>query len=198
MNRKDLLFRITEGQHGYFTSQQAEECGFSPTNFHRYLASGEWIKELRGIYRLSHYPITDRPELVLWSLWSRNKKGIVLGVWSHETALDIYELSDVMPSKLHMTVPKKFRRRTDIPKNLAFHFAELSEADIQAQQGYLITTPLRTILDISEAGELSHDLITQAVHDAFQKGVVSYKELSQANSTKSIPILTRILDEHNI
>lgn len=198
MDKKDLLFRIAEGQQGYFTSQQAEECGFSPTNFHRYIASSEWIKELRGIYRLAHYPITDRPELVLWSLWSRNKKGIVLGVWSHETALDIYELSDVMPSKLHMSVPKKFRRRTDIPKNLNLHFAELSEADIQAQQGYLVTTPLRTILDITEAGELSHDLITQAVHDAFQKGVVSYKELSLANSTKSIPILTRILDEYNL
>ena len=106
--------------------------------------------------------MTDRPELVLWSLWSRDKKGQVRGVWSHETALDIFELSDVMPSKLHMSVPKKFRKRTSIPKVLPLHYADLRDVDIQAQQGYLITTPLRTLIDIAHVGELSYDLIKQA------------------------------------
>lgn len=198
MNRKDLLFQIAERQQGYFTSSQAEECGFSPTNYHRYLNSGEWVKELRGIYRLAHYPITERPELVLWSLWSRNRAGKVQGVWSHETALDIYELSDVMPAKLHMSVSKKFRKRTPTPKILTLHFADLTESDVQSQQGYLVTTPLRTIIDIAEDGELSQDLISQAIHEALQKGVVSRKELEQAISNKSASTITRILNEYNL
>jgi len=37
---KDLLFQIADAQQGYFTSSQAEECGFARTNF-------------RGIYRLA-------------------------------------------------------------------------------------------------------------------------------------------------
>ena len=80
MSKKDLLFLIAERQQGYFTNLQAEKCGFPPSDFHRYLISKEWIKELHGIYRLAHYPMTDRPELVLWSLWSRNKTGQVRGV----------------------------------------------------------------------------------------------------------------------
>jgi predicted transcriptional regulator of viral defense system len=198
MNRKDLLFQIAERQQGYFTCSQAKECGFSPTNYHRYLTSGEWIKELRGIYRLAHYPLMERPELVLWSLWSRDNKGKVQGVWSHETALDIYELSDVMPSKLHMSVPKKFRKRTPTPEILTLHFSDLTSNDVQAQQGYIITTPLRTIVDIAKEGELTHDLISQAVHEALKKGVVSRRELEQSISNKAVPILMRILDEYKL
>src|SRR5215204_1717827 len=101
MDNKHQLFEMADRQQGYFTNAQAEQCGFSRTNFHRYLSNGEWVKEGRGIYRLTQYPITNRPELVLWSLWSRNKSGAAQGVWSYETALDIYELSDVMPAKMH-------------------------------------------------------------------------------------------------
>jgi len=185
MNNRDRLFEIADRQQGYFTSQQATKCGYSRTNFHRHITSGEWIKEQRGIYRLVHYPITSHPDLVLWSLWSRNIKGKVQGVWSHETALEIHELSDVMPAKMHMTVPKKFRKWTNIPKNLVLYFADLSDIDIITQQGYLVTKPLKTIIDIIKEGKLSEDLIVQAIRDALQKGLVSHKELNEVISYKT-------------
>lgn len=181
MDNKHQLFEIADRQQGYFTNTQAELCGFSRTNFHRYLSNGEWIKEYRGVYRLAHYPITNRPELVLWSLWSRNKNGIVQGVWSHETALDIYELSDVMPAKMHMTVPKNFRKRAAMPKVLVLHFEDLSKDDIRVQQGYMVTSPLKTLIDIVESNRLSDDLISQALHDALRKGVVPREEIRDSN-----------------
>lgn len=183
MGNKDLLFQMADSQQGYFTSQQAEECGFSRANFHRFLTSKQWIKELRGIYRLARYPITERPELVLWSLWSRNKQGKVLGVWSHVTAFDIYELSDAMPTKLQMTVPKGFRRATSIPKPLVLYFADLSEKDVQMQQGYLVTTPLKTIVDVAEESKLAEDFIIQAIQSALKRGLISRTELIQASKT---------------
>ena len=45
MDNKHQLFEIADRQQGYFTSAQAESCGFSRTNFHRYLSNAEWIKE---------------------------------------------------------------------------------------------------------------------------------------------------------
>lgn len=198
MNKKSLLFHIADSQQGYFTSSQAEECGFFPTNFHRYLNSGEWIKEMHGIYHLAHYPITERPELVQWSLWSRNKKGKIQGVWSHETALDIHGLSDVMPSKLHLSVPKKFRKLKNIPEILILHFSDLQEVDVQAQQGYFVTTPLRTLIDIAEKEELSKDLIKQSVIEAVQKGLVSPREIQQSHANCPIPKLMGILHECNL
>jgi hypothetical protein len=77
--------------------------------------SGNWIREHRGIYRLALFPTTDRPELVLWALWSRNRNEEVEGVYSHHTALSLYDLSDLNPSKLHMTVPTDCRNATKLP-----------------------------------------------------------------------------------
>lgn len=197
MTNKDLLFQIADSQQGYFTSSQAIECGYSRPNFHRYIDSGQWIKELRGIYRLAHYPITSHPDLVLWGLWSRNMRGKMQGTWSHETALELYELSDVMPAKMHMTVPKKFRKWTAMPKHIIFHFANLSSEDVIAQQGYLVTSPLKTIVDIVNEGKLSEDLIVQAIQDALQKGLFSRKQLNEAASFGTPSKLTRIVNGYN-
>lgn len=198
MGKKEDLFEIADRQQGYFTSQQAVECGYSRTNFHRYLAHREWIKEQRGIYRLAHYPATSYPDLVLWSLWSRNLKGEIQGIWSHETALEIHELSDAMPSKMHMTVPKKFRKWTKIPKNLIFYFTDLSKNEIIAQQGYFVTTPVRTIVDIIEEGKLSEEFIVQAIQDALRKGMVSLKEMHEAACCKTGSKLMKILHDYKI
>lgn len=194
MGKKDSLFEVADRQQGYFTSQQAKKCGYYDTNFHRYVASGEWLQEQRGIYRLAHYPVTSHPDLVVKSLWSRNRKGIIQGVWSHETALEIYELSDVMPAKMFMTVPKKFRKSASIPKNLVLHFAKLSKTDVISQQGYLVTTPLKTIIDIVEEGKLSEDLIVQAIRDALKKGLISHKQLSEIASANSK--IKKVLNDH--
>jgi predicted transcriptional regulator of viral defense system len=103
----------------------------------------------------------------------------VRGIWSHATALEIYELSDAMPAKMHLTVPKHFRKWTVIPKNLVLHFSDLPKAEVIAQQGYLVTAPIRTIVDLVEEGKLSLDLIVQAIQDALQKGLISRKELHE-------------------
>lgn len=179
MRRRNKLFEVADRQQGYFTSKQAEECGFSRSHFNRKIRSGEWIKEQRGIYRLANYPITDRPELVLWSLWSRDKKGCPQGIWSHETALDIYELSDIMPSKMHMTVPSRFRKQGAIPKNLKIHVAELSENDVENRQGYRVTTPLRTLLDVIKENVVAQDQIVQAIREGLERGLLSLHDIVQ-------------------
>jgi predicted transcriptional regulator of viral defense system len=179
MDRKHKLFEIADRQQGYFTAQQAQECSFSRPNFHLKLKSGEWTKEMRGIYRLAHYPASERPELVLWILWSCDKKGTPQGIWSHETALDIRELSDIMPAKMHMTVPTQFKRRIDIPKQLHLHFADIPEAEIETCQGYRITTPLRTLVDVDKEGGVSSEHIAQAIREALQRGMISHQDLLQ-------------------
>jgi len=64
----------------------------------------------------------------------------------------LYDLSDLSPAKLHMTVPKDFRRSSDIPGILVRHYADLPASDVQTAQGFKFTRPLRTILDLLEAG----------------------------------------------
>ncbi len=176
---KQLLFEVADRQRGYFTSQQAEQCGFHRSHFHRFLKSGEWEKEMRGIYRLSQYPVQGRYELVLWSLWSRNKKGIPQGVWSYETALDIHELTDVMPPKMHLTVPGKFRRNQKIPALLVLYRQDLVDDDVEIHQGYRVTKPLKTLIDVEKAQIISSDQIKLGVHQAIKRGLISKHEIQR-------------------
>jgi len=185
MGSQNQLFEIADRQQGFFTAKQAEECGYTRSNFHLRLASAEWTQEGRGIYRLARYPVTDRPELILWSLWSRNLKDVPQGVWSHETALDIHELSDVMPAKMHMTVPRGFRRRIEIPKVLCLHYANLKQSEIEERQGYRVTTPFRTLLDVFEAETVADNFLAQAVNQALERGLVAAEELHSLDKAHS-------------
>ena len=167
------LFEIAESQQGYFTFQQAITAGFSDKNHAYHVKSGDWVKVFRGIYRLVKYPIGEREELVLWYLWSRNRLNVPQGIYSYYTALDVYELSDHMPAKLHVTVPKGFRRMATTPDILILHRENLKEDEILTKQGYKVTTPLRTLIDVIGEGVLAEDLLVQAVYNAKKLGLIT-------------------------
>lgn len=195
-NPADKLFEIAESQQGYFTFQQAVEAGYSDTNHSYFVKRSDWIRAYRGIYRLAHYPIGQREELVVWYLWSRNRTDIPQGVYSHYTALDIYELSDHMPSKLHMTVPVGFRRMSKAPEILVLHKKKLLPEEIVEMQGYKITTAMRALIDVIEEGKLQKDLVDQAISDAVKKGLVTktkVSEFQQIYASSSLGKIQKIL-----
>lgn len=191
------LFEIAESQQGYFTFQQAIAAGFSDKNHAYHVKAGDWVKAFRGIYRLAKYPVGEREELVLWFLWSRNRANIPQGVYSYYTALDLYELSDYMPSKLHMTVPMGFRRMAKTPDILVLHREMLYPDEVVMKQGYKVTTPLRTLIDVIEDGGLADDLLMQAVQDAKKKGLVTKHaiETNQRFPTNVFEKLLKMMDE---
>jgi hypothetical protein len=171
------LFEFAEQQQGFFTTKQAKAAGFAENTHPYHVQVGNWIREHRGIYRLALFPTTDRPDLVLWALWSRNRNEEVEGVYSHQTALSLYDLSDVNPSKLHMTVPTGFRRNSDIPGILILHYADLPESDVQTAQGFKFTRPLRTILDVIEAGTAERNFIRQGIRQAADRGLITRQQI---------------------
>jgi len=176
------LYGMASLQQGYFTARQAKEVGYADSRFPYHIRKGRWIREGRGIYRLANYPMGDRPDLVYWSLWSCNRSGEVQGVFSHQTALAIHDLSDVMPALYHLAVPKGFRRYHKPPENLVLHFANVRENEVWEFEGYKVTSPERTIHDVL----LDESISVQAISDGLKKGVVSSAQLnSLANQLKS-------------
>ena len=174
------LFEFAEQQQGYFTAKQARAAGFAENTHPYHVTAGNWIREYRGIYRLALFPAADRPDLVLWALWSRNRNEEVEGVYSHHTALSLYDLSDLNPAKLHMTVPTDFRRNSDIPGILLLHYADLPDSDVQTAQGFKFTRPLRTILDLIEAGTVEQRFIRQALRQAVDRGLITRHQIRNA------------------
>jgi len=174
------LYEIAEGQQGFFTTKQAKAAGFAENTHPYHVQAENWIRERRGIYRLASFPRGERPDLMLWSLWSRDRAEAVQGVYSHQTALSLHDLSDVMPAKLHMTVPTSFRRSSEIPRVLVLHFADLSESDIGAADGVRVIKPIRTILDLLEGGEVPPATLRQALHEGLRRGLIRRSEIAKA------------------
>src|SRR5438270_6366912 len=166
------LFEIAEQQQGFFTAKQAKAAGFAENTHPYHVQVGNWIREHRGIYRLALFPTADRPDLVLWALWSRNRNEEVEGVYSHHTALSLYDLSDLNPAKLQMTVPTDFRRNSDIPGILVLHYADLPESDIQTTQGFKFTHPLRAVLDLIAEGAVERKFIGQALTHGVDRALI--------------------------
>ena len=179
------LFELAEQQQGFFTTKQAKAAGFAENTHPYHVQAGNWIREHRGIYRLALFPAPDRPDLVLWSLWSRNRKEEVEGVYSHETALSLYELSDLNPAKLHMTVPTNFRRNSDIPGIVVLHYRDLLKSEIQPGPGYKYTKPLRTILDLIEDGTVERTFIRQALRQSVNRGLITRQQLRKLEMSET-------------
>jgi len=171
------LFDIAEVQQGFFTAKQAKAAGFAENTHPYHVQVGNWIREHRGIYRLALFPIADHPDLVRWALWSRNRNEVSEGVYSHQTALGLYELSDLNPAKLHMTVATRFRRNSEIPGILVLHYADLPDEEVQTGQGFKYTRPLRTILDLIEADTVERVFLRQALRQAIHRGLITQQQI---------------------
>ena len=170
-DRTDLrrrLLALAARQSGYFTAAQALDVGYSYPAQRYHAQRGNWLRVDRGIYRLPEWPTGPREDLVRWSLWSRGR-----GVVSHETALSVHELGDVDPAQVHLTVPPNFRQ-TD--SSLVIHRAELPDRDVEEHDGFRVTTPLRSLLDVA-AGELDLDQLAQAIEEALAGGMTTRRTL---------------------
>ena len=176
------LWEIASLQDGFFTASQARTVGYDTNGQTYQVKAGNWIREHRGIYRFVGYPLGERPDLMKWYLWSCNRQGKPQGVYSYETALSLYEVSDVNPAKIHMTVPKNFRRNLPTPEILVLHFGSVSRGDTSDRHGVTVTTPIRTIIDIVAAATLSRDLLEQAVTEFLQLGLMTLSALAEARA----------------
>jgi len=168
----DRLYEIGASQDGHFTTMQAAEAGYSPQLLAKHLKSNR-IKRIRhGIYRIVHYPAGDHEDLTVLWLWSKR-----VGVFSHETALTLHELSDVLPSRIHLTVPASWKtRRLRIPRHLTLHFSDLMEEDKAWHDSVPVTSPARTMCDCA-AANFSPDLLKQALQQGIERGLISTQEV---------------------
>lgn len=173
----DALFAVAQSQMGYFTTKQAGAAGYSPQLLHKYLENGKVSRVRRGIYRLVHFPASEHEDLVMLWLWAEHA-----GVFSHETALALHDLSDALPSRVHMTVPALWRRRRlRVPDGLVLHFADLGDIDRASFSAVPVTTPERTLRDCIET-DVSPDLIRQGVRQARQRGLISRRDEAELSS----------------
>ena len=121
--------------------------------------------------------MSDDAQYVLWTLWSRNRQGVSQGVYSHQTALALFELSDLMPKRLHLTVPPGFRRNAPTPDILVLHRGCLAPEDCEERHGYRVTRPLKAVADLLADETVSKEHLRQALEQGLDSGLITRAEL---------------------
>ncbi len=192
--REKGLYQIAEGQGGYFTTKQAVSLGYASNKRAYHVQAGNWFREHRGIYRLALFPEPDRSDLILWWLWSRDRSDRPTGVYSHQTALSLHELTDVNPSRLDLTVPPSFRRGVPVPKILRLHYGLIPEAEQEVLFRVPVTNALRTILDVWEEGSFPKDALRQAFREARSTGKITRKQAADLSHDSRFASIARELE----
>lgn len=164
----DLLYEIAEGQAGYFAAHQARSVGFSWERLSANVKTGRFQRVAHGIYRLSQFPGSQHEDLFVARL--RTGPGSVI---SHESALSVYDLSDVLPGEIHVIIPRTGSRRR---KGIRLHTNRLKEDEITLREGLPITKVERTIADVAFSG-MAEDQVQEAIRDAIQRGLTTRQQL---------------------
>jgi predicted transcriptional regulator of viral defense system len=184
-DRWEVLGRVAESQAGYVTTAQAEKAGFHRNALRHHTREGGRLERAgRGLYRLRFYPSSPFDHIAAtWVL-----AGPEIAVVSHESALELYDLSDVVPSKIHLTLPRRYRHRA-APVGVRFHYPRepLSDGEVRRVHGLPTTSPERTILDALEAGT-QPEQIEMAVRQAVDRALTTPKRLRAAAAGRAATV----------
>lgn len=179
------LYHLAERQGGYFTARQAQQVGFTRPLLSHHVKTGRFLRVKHGIYRLAQFPESPHAQLYIAALQLNGQ-----GVFSHETALALYELSDILPSAIHLTIPPQISRRHP---DLKLHTSRLERNEITQRDGLSITTVARTLADSITSG-VPKEQVSLAVQQALERGLVSEANLMRYAKTHK-PSIARIIDE---
>jgi predicted transcriptional regulator of viral defense system len=171
----DALYALAEPHGGYFTASAAASAGYSRALLAHHAKSGLLERVERGIYRLRRFPEAQRADLIIAELRAGPGSAV-----SHESALELYDLSDVLPDAVHVTVPRTASRRR---RGVRFHTSRLEKEDITTWDGVSVTGVERTIADVARSG-LSEELVLSAIQQALSRGVTTPTRLTRLAEVK--------------
>ncbi len=178
----DQLYEIAEQQAGYFTAGQADSAGIDRTTL-RYHArpGGRFERVRRGLYRLRHFPSSPREHVVAAWLPLKATGAVV----SHESALELYGLADVIPSAVHVSIPRA-KRGVRPRTGVRVHTLEgqLGRKDVRIVDGVPVTSPERTLVDALEDGS-PPEQIELAVRQALDRGLTTPRRLQEVAEGRS-------------
>jgi len=170
MSWEDLLPTAAD-QHGYFTSAQAAAAGISRRALSWRADHGSAARAAYGLYRLPHWPAD--PNDALYALQALAP----FGTFSHETALTLLGLSDIIPSTTHFTIPESSRlsRRPGVRLHRSRRNADL---DRTLRDGLWISTARRALIDSARIGS-DPDQLLRAAQEAQERAMLTTEDIAR-------------------
>ena len=181
----NALYQVAEQQAGYLTAAQARQAGFSRSLLSYHVGTGRFERVRPRVYRFVQFPALPHEDLYV--AWLQAGPDAVI---SHDSALALYDLSDLLPDQIHVTVPRTASRRR---RGIRLHTKRLDQEDVTRYEGLPVTTVLRTLVDVTAAG-LADEQVRQAIQEALRRGLVARESLLRLTVSRGGRI-KRLVDE---
>jgi len=187
---REGLYQLASEQRGYFTAAQARSSGYSRSLLAHHSKTGTFQRAYRGVYRFRDYPSSPREEVV--AAWLAIGKDVA--VVSHESALELWNLGDIIPDSVHLSVPRARRHLPDLP-GVTIHTTTrgLDRDQVQILEGVRVTTPPRTLLDDAQAGG-APDQIGFALFQAITRGWID-RDALRIEAARRGSRIARLIDD---
>jgi predicted transcriptional regulator of viral defense system len=154
-------------QHGFVTTAQARDLGISAALLAMMVRRGRVERVSHGVYRVGQVPTTPSDPWMQAVLWT----GFPEACLSHDSALDAWEISDINPNEIHVTVAAKRRVERTIPKGYVIHRQDLTPRQMTWWEAIPTVTAATAIRQCLETGVPTY-LIRQALERSTKSGLV--------------------------
>ncbi len=172
----ERLREIALDQHGLVTAAQAVADGIPKTELPKLAARDRIERVAHGVYRIPQVPATPHDNWALAVLWT----GAAEACLSHETALAAWDVSDVNPDRIHLTVSRSRRLRRAGGERYVIHHRDLDPSQRTWWEGIPITNLPTTVADCIATGTPTY-LVRQAIDRAGRTSLLPAAHRDQLN-----------------
>jgi hypothetical protein len=176
--------------HAVITLAEALALGLTYEQVRQRRASGRWLSEARGVYRVAGAPVTWQQRAYVACV-----AGPATARASHLTAAALFGLADA-PTLPSITVPTGSSARSRLAR---VHRADLVAADVMVVARIPVTRPHRTLVDC--ASVLRQDALDALVDTALFRGLATRDSVTAAieraetaPGRRGLPALRRSLE----
>ena len=177
MRATETIIKMAKENHGMVTTAMVVAAGFSRGNIKYLVDKGMIEKSSRGVYIL--------PEVwddEVFNLQNRFKRGI----YSHETALFLWDLTDRTPNRYCMTFPENYNLTN--PKKETIRCVQCKKALYDLGIAKVIT-PGGNMVRVYNVERTLCDILRPHSHVDIQIVTEAYKQYA-TSSNRNIPILS--------
>ena len=167
------LIELAAEQHGLVNTGDAGQVGYAKGTLDTMARRGQLERVATGLYRIPLLPSDELTTYMAAAMWPRGAKAVL----SHETALDLWDVCDINPSKIHLIVPRRHRPQRKAPKGYVVHREDLDPGDVTTIEGVPAVTLDKAIRQCADL-HVGLDLLEQAARHGREQGLLKRAEAS--------------------
>ncbi|MCM1297368.1 MAG: type IV toxin-antitoxin system AbiEi family antitoxin domain-containing protein [Muribaculaceae bacterium] len=177
MGVTEEIIKMAKKNNGTVTTAMVVAAGFSRGNIKYLVDKGAIEKSARGVYILPQFWDDE-----IFNLQNRFKRGI----YSHETALFLWDLTDRTPNKYHMTFPMNYNMTKPKEENIRCIQCKKELYDLGISE---VSTPGGNIVKAYNVERTLCDLLRPRNRVDIQVVTEAFKHYA-TGTNKNIPILS--------